>query len=218
MEIKSLMKTKEKIKKYFFVLVLFVSTTTLFAHQPDLSATLLIQQEDNSWVVQVRAALTAFEYEVENTYGKDAYATPEEFRNLVIQYFQEHLQVGFNESHPIPLENGTVDLGHESSVSFVLQRAPADITSLTVLNRGFHDINSSQSVLSIYKKDYKRTQFLLNEDNQYTVKLNLVASRFLLSKHSEENRGNFLSNIWPGLLFLSLGLVIIVGKRKRILR
>jgi len=211
-----MIKTKGKMKRYFIVLAMFASTSSLFAHQPDLSATLLVQQEDSTWVVQVRAALTAIEYEVESAFGKDAYATPEEFNDLVLQYFRDHLQVHFNENHRVALKNGSVKLGHESNVSFDLSEAPEEITSITVLNRGFQDIGRSQSALSIYKKNYERAQFFLNDANEYSATIDVGKSTFSLAKTSNKNLSNFLSNLWPGLLFLSLGLVFIVGKRIKI--
>ena len=60
-------------------------------HDPGYSNTILIEQVDGSWVLQIRSALTAFEYEVHTNYGKDSYKSPEEFNALVIQHLIKNL-------------------------------------------------------------------------------------------------------------------------------
>ena len=35
------------------------------AHQADVSTTMLVEKEDNSWVLQISASLTAFQHEIQ---------------------------------------------------------------------------------------------------------------------------------------------------------
>ena len=90
--------------KLIILLGLFCLPLSTYAHQPDLSSTILAEKGENEWILQIRAALTAFEYEVEARYGESAYTTPEEFRELVAKYLREELLVRFNGDQATVLE------------------------------------------------------------------------------------------------------------------
>ena len=103
------------INRFLIMLCVLCISWGVKAHQPDLSSTILVEQGENKWVLQIRAALTAFEYEIEQTYGKDSYETPEEFQDLVIKHVQEHISILYNKANTAVLQNGKVKLGHETS-------------------------------------------------------------------------------------------------------
>lgn len=129
------------MKKTFFLLQIIGSlflSTLLFSfntieHQPDLSSTMLVEHEDGKWILQVRAALTAFEYEVNTHYGKDSYKTPEEFNALVIRHLSENISISFNANEVIELKNGQVKLGHETSAVFEVANVPKKFKKVKVL-------------------------------------------------------------------------------------
>ena len=140
-------------KIFGLISILFISWSAQ-AHQPDVSSTMLIDQGENKWVLQVRAAMTAFEYEVEQHFGKDAFATPEEFRDLVIKHVQENMFIKFNNMDEVVLKNGNVKLGHETSVVFEIEGTPETVNNLTVKNSSFSKIYHNQSGL---RKGLKET-------------------------------------------------------------
>ena len=59
------------MKKYLFIWLLIIFAGNIYAHQPDVSTTLLSQQPNNQWVLQVKAALTAFKHEIATSFPKE---------------------------------------------------------------------------------------------------------------------------------------------------
>lgn len=176
------------MKKTFFALqifssiflsVLFLSFTPI-KHQPEISSTMLVEKENGKWILQVRAALTAFEYAIETHYGKDAYKTPEEFNALVIRHLSENLSITFNKNEVIELQNGQVKLGHETNAIFELSNVPKKIKKVMVTNSAFKDIHDNQSALIVLKKGFGKSQFILNNKNKHTARLGSTKNNFVL--------------------------------------
>lgn len=141
------------------------------AHQPDISTTMLAEQEDGSWILQIKASLTAFEYEVHTTYGKDSYKTPEEFNALVIRHLLANISIDFGDAGQAKLTDGFVKLGHETNAIFHVTGIPKTIHKTTIVNRSFKDIHDNQSALIILKKDFQKKQFNLDASNDHTARL-----------------------------------------------
>lgn len=149
------------------------------AHDPSYSSTILIEQEDGSWVLQIHSALTAFEHEVHTNYGKDSYKTPEEFNNLVIQHLLKNLSIKSNSKNTVTFKNGYVKLGHESSAVFEVVGIPKKVTKVLFTNSSFKDVHHNQNTLIISKKGFKKQNFLLNDSNQHSVELKVSKSQFV---------------------------------------
>ena len=190
--------------KKLICLCLSLTCWTAQAHQPQLSSTLLAERGENQWVIQIRAALTAFEYEVEQHFGKDAYASPEAFQELVIQDVREHLTVQFNDNLPVSLENPIVKLGHETTLAFQIIGTPKEIQTLTVQNQSFDNISRNQSALIVVKENFAKQQFVLNQQNKHRVELKVEQSRFELVS-SNQNSSPF------ALIILSIIFSAILG-------
>jgi hypothetical protein len=174
------------MKKMLFVsrLLMSIIVSTLFlsftsaVHQPEISSTMLVEREDGAWVLQVRAALTAFEYEVHTHYGKDAYTTPEEFNALVIRHLTENISISINGKEAVSLQNGKVKLGHETTAAFEVDGIPKTIKKVSVFNSSFKDIHDNQSMLMILKKGFKKQRFSLNNKNEHTAQLKASKNQF----------------------------------------
>ncbi|MGH1335556.1 MAG: DUF6702 family protein [Aureispira sp.] len=164
--------------KYLVWVAFFVQTTAIWAHQPDLSSTVLMEQKDGSWLLQVKAALTAFEYEVETTYGAESYKTPEEFRALVLQHLQNRIILEGNGDIRLLLKDGYVQLGHETNVLFKIEGMPDSLHRIDVRNTSFEDIHHNQSALMILKESFQQQQFVLNNKNQHQAYLQVRNNRF----------------------------------------
>lgn len=165
--------------RYIILSTLFFSFTSA-VHQPDLSSTLLVERNDGTWVLQIRAALNAFEYEVHSHYGKNSYATPEEFNTLVIRHLMDNISITCNGAETVYLQKGTVKLGHETNAFFEIHGIPKKLKKIGISNTSFKDIQDNQSALIILKKGFKKHQFKLNENNKHTAQLKAIKNQFEL--------------------------------------
>jgi len=184
------------------------------AHQSTLSSTLLVEQGENEWILQVRSALTAFEYEVEAHFGKSAYTTPEEFRELVIQILQENLEIRFNDEL-IELQNGVVKLGHETSVTFEVVGIPEVIEFLELTNRGFDDIAYNQSILMVVKKGFSSNQFILDKSNAHTAKLEVGDTQFELVAPTRNTASLMIGIAMITIIIASLMAYLFIRQRRQ---
>lgn len=187
--------------KWIISLCLLMSYMNMEAHQPDLSSTILVEQEENKWILQIRAALTAFEYEIEAHFGASSYSTPEEFQDLILEYMQEHIKIQFNEKDKVILHDGIVKLGHETTVTFKVEATPEFIQSLMVKNSSFSHISRNQSILMILKQGFSKAQFILNDNNNHQLKLKVKDANFELVP-STQNKNKY--SYW------AIGIVILV--------
>lgn len=151
---------------------------TMSEHQPELSSTMLVERADGTWVLQVRAALTAFEFEVHTHYGKDSYETPEAFNNLVIKHLINNISIAFNGEQAVKLQKGYVKLGHETNVIFEMPGVPKEIIKVIATNTGFKDIQDNKSALIILKKGFEKKQFMLDNNNNHTAQLKALENQF----------------------------------------
>ena len=166
--------------KYIIALCMLFVSMEVSAHKPDVSSTLLVEQEAGKWILQIRAALTGFEYEIETHFGESSYTSPEEFQELVVKHVRENMIIRVDENKGAVLKNGIVKLGHETSVSFELEGMPSSFETIEVHNSSFKNISRNQSALIVLKKDFAKKQYILNNDNQHTVILNLNNGTFEL--------------------------------------
>lgn len=170
------------IQSIFVLLILTFSSWTLIAHSPDVSTTMLVQQKDGTWILQIKSALTAFEREINYRCGKDAYGSPEGFRVLVIEHLKENLSVVFNDEKNAQLTRGLVNLGHETNVMFKVLDVPDNFSSVTIKNSSFKNIYYSQSALMVFKDGFEKNQFILNRKNNYSAALKVNKNNFELKK------------------------------------
>lgn len=162
----------------------------LEAHQPDLSTTMLIEQEDGSWLLQIRAALTAFKYEVKTKYGDEAYASPEEFKSRVLEHIKNNFNITFNKTQIAQLDNPYVKLGHETNVVFQLKNVPDAISAVQIHNSTFAEIHNNQSALIVFGTEGSKNQFILNNENDHTQELLYNGKELIASTTFEEAKGN----------------------------
>lgn len=190
--------------KYLALQCLLFISMVANAHNPDLSSILLVEESEGQWVLQIRAALTAFEYEIDSHFGESSYATPEEFQELVIQHVRDNVSIQFNENHLAVLHNALVKLGHETSITFKLPETPNTIESLLITNSSFKDISRNQSALIVLKKGFGKQQFNLNNTNQHTAQLEVKNSAFHLLDIAGEQRD------YSVLLFFTVALMSLL--------
>lgn len=197
------------MKNWFLNIALFLSAWTVQAHQTEISSTMLVEQDNNTWVLQIRSALTAFDQIIKTNYPP--YENVEAFQSLVIKHLQDNLEISCNNQDIITLQNGAVKLGHESSVVFEVIGIPENIESMHVKNSSFNSIHRSQSALIILKKGFDKKQFILNRQNNYELELLANNNQFITanaviatSKVSSNYSYSGLAMVMIGLLLISL--------------
>ena len=206
---------KIKMKKYILVLVAGLFSMASFAHNPEISTTMLVEKENNVWVLQLSASLTAFQQEIKTHYAETPYKTPEEFQQMVLEHVKKNLHITFNEGEAVTFSKGIVKLGHETKVVFEVFGTPLDIKSASITNTVFEDIHRSQGALVIFKEGFEKKQFILNDSNDFTIALQADNNQFT---QVSEQKASVLSSI---VLFSLIGiiglgfLVIAIVKRKK---
>jgi len=197
----------------FFLLV----CSSLQAHQADVSSTVLAEQGENQWILQIRGALTGFEYVIHSKFGKDSYTTPEGFQELVLKHVKENISIQFDDKNEVELKNGIVKLGHETNVIFEVGGIPENFTNVKFKNSSFKDIARNQSALIILKKGFKQKQFVLNNKNQHTANLEVKDSQLvLLNPETATASVSAIPNLYIGIAVLGIaGILLLLFFRKK---
>ncbi|SFW20868.1 DUF6702 family protein [Cellulophaga fucicola] len=193
-------------KKLLCIGMLLVALTTK-AHQTDISTTMLVEKENNSWVLQISASLTAFQQEIRLHYADTPYKTPEEFKQMVLDHLKKNVSFVFNGSNTITLSNGFVQLGHETKVVFTVEGVPAKQTKLLVKNTAFTDVYKSKSALVILKKGFTKERFVLNEANKHRLELRAQDTNFVLSTTQEASIFSY-QNLFVILCITGIGFMV----------
>ncbi|WP_020566663.1 DUF6702 family protein [Neolewinella persica] len=191
--------------KKLIILLAILSSCGLYAHQADISSTMLVEQEEGNWQLIVATSLTAFEYEVETHFGKDAYTTPQGFEELVLRHMLNTISIRFNDGEEATLTSGRVALGHETTVAFTVRGIPENIHQVEVTNTAFADIHRNQSALVVLKKDVTKKQFMLGADNNHKVRLALDNNTL----REVQQAGLPVSSI--GLVVLTAVILVLLG-------
>jgi len=191
------------MKKLILLLIIGLISVTGFAHQPDISTTVLVEKENNKWILQIDASLTAFQQEVKTHFADTPYQTPEEFREMTLQHIRNNFEIVFNHSKCLTLTKGFVQLGHETKVVFEVTGIPSEINSIEVVNTIFKDIYRSQSVLVILKEDFNKKKFVVNRANNYQLTLKADKNDFTEIKQQKA------SLISTKTFFIILGVFLL---------
>ncbi|WP_055444801.1 DUF6702 family protein [Lacinutrix himadriensis] len=189
--------------KKIIILALFLFTSVVMkAHQPNVSTTMLVEKENNTWILQISASLSAFQQEIKTHYAETPYKTPEEFQKMVIEYLKNNLEINFNQNQEITLGKGYVKLGHETKVVFEVFGVPSEINAVFVKNSAFKDIHKNQSALVLLKEGFNKEHFVLNDKNNHALNLLVDKNKFLVKT---KNQASFFSY---NILFILLGITV----------
>lgn len=188
---------KTYIAILFFGFVSFVG----FAHQTEISSTVLAEKENRVWMLQISASLTAFQQEINTHYAETAYQTPEEFREMVIAHIQKNIMFTVN-GQRLSIVNGTVYLGHETKVVFEVTGMPQNFDTVDVKNSSFSDVHHSKSLMVVLKEGIQKNKFILDKSNNYSASLEVRDGALVAVEVKEASMFS-----WPLLLGI-LGLAV----------
>ncbi|WP_452226906.1 hypothetical protein [Lacinutrix cladophorae] len=197
-------------KKIVFIF-LFLNIS-VFAHQPETSTTLLVEKENNTWILQISASLTAFQYEVKTHYA--SYETPEEFQQMVLDLVKNNLEIKFDNNQNITLSPGIVKLGHETKVVFEVFGVPSEFKNVAIKNSTFQDVYNNKSALVLLKNGFNKEHFILNNKNKHTLKLVVNENKFVVETIKEASLFSYkLLLVLLVMLGASLLLKVLVFKK-----
>lgn len=203
-----------ELKKIFVFILLFCSILKGFAHSPDWSS-LMIYEQNGRHFLAIKSSLTAFEGEIDYSFTKNAYKTPEEFKQLVSTYFQKKCLLIIN-NDTIKFSKPSVILGHETTIFVELTNLSQKIKTLYLKNELFADMPYNQCEIILAIKGYPQKQFILKKENLHEVRLFTENGRWTV----EDKIVSFFksSDLLVGILIFISALVIasIVIWRKKI--
>lgn len=160
---------KQKINKYLIFILLMSMSIDSYSHQPDMSTMIISEADDGKCILQINSALTAFEGEIEYIYGKNAYKTPEEFKDLVISHFKKNFILIINEHERLTFSNPLVLLGHDTRLVVELLGLPKNIKSIQLKSTLFKDIPRNQTLVIMLKTGFPDKQYILNNENKQEI-------------------------------------------------
>jgi hypothetical protein len=208
------MPTEPKTKmKYLIMVFTVLMSLNMEAHQPDVSTVILSEDEHGKLILQMNGALTAFEGEIDYIYSKNAYKTPEEFKNLVIEHFKKNFLLIINEKDTLVLANPMVILGHETKLVVELLGMSNKVASIYLKNTVFKDIPQNQSAVIMLKSGLPKEQYILNAENNQTLHLVRNEGKWTNFKKKES-----IFSTFPILYILPLTLLsilILLRNKKR---
>ena len=210
------------MKKQLLVFVFGLFSMASFAHNPDASTTMLVEKENNIWVLQISASLTAFQQEIRTHFAETPYKTPEEFQKMVLEHIKNNLEISFNDGEIISLGQGMVKLGHETKVVFEIIGIPSDITVPYIENKPLRIFSRNQSAFFLFKEGFTKEQFILNNANDHTLALQVEGNAFVERSQQKADLSSpyiiLIVITALGLGFLAQKLILVKKKALEIVR
>jgi hypothetical protein len=190
--------------KSIYIVLLCLLTKAVFAHEPDLS-NIMVYEQNGKYLLVMKSSLTAFEGEIDYNFKKNAYKTPEEFRQLVIKHFEKNCFVVIN-NDTVRFINQQVILGHETTLFAELAKTPQPIKSIYVKNSFFKDMTRNMCELILTTKGLSQKQYILNNDNKQEVKLIVENNNWMV-----EDGSNAIFNVIKYPLCTIVFLIVLIG-------
>ena len=198
------------MKSIYLIIFLFAFKAT-YAHNPDI-ASLMIYEQNGKSILLIKSSLTAFEGEVNYIFGKNAYKTPEEFNQLMIQHFQKNCFV-VADGDTIKFTNIQVQLGHETNLFAELENVPKSINSFYVSNTVFKDMHNNKCELILTINGLPQKQYILDNDNQQEVTLQAENNKWVMGKTTNASFASPTS-LFGIAAFLIIAIIIFIGIKK----
>lgn len=182
---------------------------TVLGHSPSQSSSMLVEDKNGQWTLQVRAALSAFEHVVNEAYTAEGYSSPEEFQDLMGAVLSKtlHLKIDGKE---VVLGSPKIRLGHETVVVYPID-IPDGFRTVALENLAFKDIYNSKGIFMVLKSGAKRNLFTLDSSNDFTSLVKIENNEFVPQEKSKDladisENGFFLLAFL--LTILAFGLVV----------
>lgn len=206
------------MRLFSFAFIALVLSSACLAHQSNLSTSFLSTTSGGMNVLQITSSLGAFEGEIDFVYGKEAYKTPEEFRELVIQYFKENVLFIVNGQDTLRFGKPRVILGHESKLVVEVLGLPSNITSFYFKNTMFKDMHHNKMALMLSSTGFPKNQLELNNDNQHQITQRNINGTWITQEKKSDvpfYKNTLFILVIIGILFLIIVLWVMKRKKRK---
>ena len=151
------------VKQSVLFITLLWWSISVHAHGFDYSVVRLTETEteNHTWRLAITSSLDAFRKEVRLHFSKTPYTTPEEFNEQLLNHISATLSINA-ELKSIPLGEGTVSLGHETSVVFTQIKLPKSAKQVVLTNGAVKDIYRHTTKLIVTPWAANKQSFILN--------------------------------------------------------
>lgn len=192
-----------KIRTILISFLALVSVST-YAHKPNLASFILSKTDDGKYIIQLTGALTGFESQINYHFGKNAYKTPEEFRELVINRFTNTTSL-FIDGKQIGFKNTIVVLGHETKLLTEAIGIPKNANQIKLTNTFFENTSRNQLITMFILDSYPKQKYVLNNKNKQTINIVFENNKWIKNQAESDNFIYYMLLI-VGLIALSIGI------------
>jgi len=154
--------------KVVVFIALMCCSISVHAHGLDYSVLRLSKMSEHTLSLTLTSSLDAFRKEVRQHFSKSPYATPEEFNEQLLAHIKKTLLLT-GENKQIALGEGTVTLGHETSVVFRSVTLPKNLRKITLTNGAVKDIYRHATKLIVTAEKTGTQTHILNKSNDFTA-------------------------------------------------
>jgi hypothetical protein len=166
-----------------FICSIFLMSNFIIAHSPDFSNIIISKTENGQVIIQINAALTAFQHEINYINGEGAYKTPEEFESLVLDHFIDNFSIVINEKDTLQFINPKVFLGHGTKIVSEVVGIPETVNVIQLKNNLFKDIVNNQSMLIFLMDGFPKEKYTLDRENNQQINLELENDTWVQVTH-----------------------------------
>ncbi|WPR70997.1 hypothetical protein SLW70_13800 [Flavobacterium sp. NG2] len=207
------------MKKYALLIALLFSFAS-YAHQPDLSTSVLSKTTDGKYILQITSSLSAFEGEIDYRYSKNAYKTAEDFNKLVVDYFRKNVSITVNDDVKLDFAQPLVILGHETKLIVEVLNLPKEIHHFNYTNTMFKDMPNNQMAVILVAEGLPNEQYILENTNKQTIELELKDGKWREATNYSILINNIVQskNFIYGLMVLALVIISFVFFKDRKIR
>lgn len=160
------------VKQSVLFITLLWWSISVHAHGFDYSVVRLTKTENHTWRLSITSSLDAFRKEVRLHFSKTPYTTPEEFNEQLLNHISATLSINA-ENKSVSLGDGTVSLGHETSVVFTQIKLPKSAKQVVLTNGAVKDIYRHTTKLIVTPLGAEKQSFILNKSNNFTATIPL---------------------------------------------
>lgn len=139
------------------------------AHSSQIS-TITISKKDTAWSLHISSSFDAFYYELTKKYPQTDFnkISKEALTDLLIKEVGNSIDMIANKTAKIKLQNGAVQVGHQTDLWFDIKGMPKDLTQLYVEAHTFSNITQHNYIL-LMPKNETYEKFILGSNNSNTM-------------------------------------------------